>query len=372
MNILDRRQLKMYPLSERDHRLKFEEIAINPDEEEQNLDEHSAEQIELTAENIIQARNNGRPVMLTYGAHLIKNGLAPVVIRLINEGWITHIATNGAGSIHDWEFAYLGLSTEDVRKNVANGCFGTWEETGRYISLAVAAGGIHGLGYGNSVGKMIAYNGINLPSKDDLRSRIEKEAHHIQPDEKLGALADMLYLSTAFRLPEGFITVKHKYPEYSIQCAAYKKEIPFTVHPGIGYDIIYTHPLSHGGAIGRGAVIDFLSYAESVSRLSGGVHITVGSAIMAPMVFEKSLSMANNLLRQDGERIENHSIVVVDIQDGGGWDWKQGEPPMDNPAYYLRFCKSFYRMGGSLEYINLDNRKFMLRLYQRLKKESNR
>lgn len=369
MNRIDRRKLIMYPLSEREHKLDFKKIAVNPDDTPPAIDEVCANQIDLTARNIINARKSGSPVMLTYGAHLIKNGLAPVVIRMIEQGWITHVATNGAGSIHDWEFAYIGKSTEDVRKNTSNGCFGTWDETGRFINLAIAAGGIDDLGYGYSVARMIADNGLNIPSRDELRNQIHSELTMPNASERLGALSDLLYLVSSFDIRPGFMGINHQYPDFSVQKAAYSAGIPFTVHPGIGYDIIYTHPMNCGGAIGRGAVADFLSYADTVSKLSGGVHITVGSAVMAPMIFEKSLSMANNLALQSGNRIEGHNLVVVDIQDGGNWDWKCGEPPMDNPAYYLRFCKSFYRMGGSLEYICLDNREFMLHLYHRLKEE---
>lgn len=366
MNRIDRRRLIMYPLSAREHKLDIAQIAVYPDDPAPELNDRQKAQIDVTARNIIDARNAGKPVILTYGAHLVKNGLAPVVIRLIEDGWITHAATNGAGSIHDWEFAYMGLSAEDVRENTANGCFGTWEETGRYINLAVAAGGIDGLGYGWSVAKMIADDGISIPPQDALRQALIAQSAEAEPGESLGAIADLLYLTSNFRIPSGLLSVEHKRREFSIQYAAYRKGIPITVHPGIGYDIIYSHPMNCGGAIGRGAVADFLSYAESVSRLSGGAHITVGSAIMAPMIFEKALSIANNLALQHGPGIEGHKLVVVDIQDGGDWDWNQGEPPMDHPAYYLRFCKSFYRMGGSLEYTNLDNRMFMLGLYQRL------
>jgi hypothetical protein len=96
--------------------------------------------------------------------------------------------------------------------------------------------------------------------------------------------------------------------------------------------------------------------------------MTVGSAVMAPMVFEKSMSMANNLaIQKTGQPLGGHYLAVVDIQNGGNWDWAKGEPPMDNPAYYLRFCKSFYRMGGTLDYICLDNIAFLLNLYHELK-----
>jgi hypothetical protein len=364
---LDRSRLRMYPLAERDHKLDFSAIAVHPDDPAPAASKKQGEQIARTAERIAAARGAGRPVILTYGAHLIKNGLSPVAIRLIEDGWITHVATNGAGSIHDWEFAFLGLSTEDVRANTGKGQFGTWEETGRHINLAVAAGGTDGLGYGQSVGRMIAEDGLYIPSRDKLRAGLigaSKDAS----DERIGALADLLYLASSFDLPEGKLSIPHQHKEYSVQHAAWKCGIPFTVHPGIGYDIIYTHPMSCGGAIGRAAMRDFLSYAESVSRMGGGgVHISVGSAVMAPMIFEKSMSMANNLsIGKTGMPLRDYYLTVVDIADGGDWDWSKGEPPENNPAYYLRFCKSFYRMGGDLDYVCMDNTQFMLGLCKAL------
>jgi hypothetical protein len=109
---------------------------------------------------------------------------------------------------------------------------------------------------------------------------------------------------------------------------------------------------------------DFTTFAEAVSRLEGGVYLSVGSAIMSPMVFEKSLSMARNLARQEGRTIERFLIVVNDIQPGD-WDWRAGEPPKEHPAYYLRFCKSFARMGGEFRYARVDNRAFLNRLLAR-------
>ena len=357
----------MYPLSERDHKLHFAQIAVDPDGPRPALPEREDRQVAQCADRIAAARSRGRPVILTCGAHLVKNGLAPVVIRMLEQSWITHVATNGAGSIHDWEFAYLGKSTEDVRANTARGRFGTWDETGRFINLAVAAGGLDGLGYGGSVGRMIAEDSITIPAVDDLRARLRVEASSGAPEETVGAAADLLYLISELQLPPGRIEVPHQFKHYSAQHAAHRLGVPFTVHPGIGYDITHTHPAACGGAIGRGAMWDFLSYADAISRLSGGVHLAVGSAVMAPMIFEKSLSMANNLaLERRRAALSDYHLVVVDIQDGGGWDWSAGEPPMDNPAYYLRFCKTFHRMGGTLDYICLDNRAFMLALYKAL------
>ncbi len=363
MTRFNRQQLHTYPLADRKHKLDFDSIAVSPESPVPVADADISARIAIAAEHIRQARAAGRPVMLTYGAHLIKNGMAPVIIRMLEEGYVTHIATNGAGSIHDWEFAFFGKSTEDVRANVAEGKFGIWEETGKYINLAVAVGGTLGLGYGTSIGKMIADDGVLIPTADELRSEIAGAT-----DERIGAFADLLYLVTTFNIPAGKMEISHLNKNNAVQYTAYKMGIPFTVHPGIGYDIIYTHPMNCGGAIGRGAVWDFLAYTDSVSNLQGGVHLSVGSAIMAPMIFEKALSMAKNTALQTGEALDDYYLVINDIQDGGGWDWNNGEPPMDNPAYYLRFCKSFYRMGGELDYICQDNRTFLLGLYAALKK----
>jgi hypothetical protein len=141
--------------------------------------------------------------------------------------------------------------------------------------------------------------------------------------------------------------------------------VPLTGHPSIGQDIIYAHPLNHGSAIGRAAMRDFLSFAQSIYNLNGGVYLSVGSAIMSPMIFEKSMAMAQNLALQEGWRFTDHHIVVVDLQPAS-WDWAHGEPPQEHPAYYMRHCKSFRRMGGRMEYLQADNRDFLLALLQEL------
>jgi hypothetical protein len=154
-----------------------------------------------------------------------------------------------------------------------------------------------------------------------------------------------------------------------VLACAFRRSLPFTVHPGIGYDIVTNHPMFRGAAIGRAADIDFRRFGGSVDRLDGGVVLSVGSAIMAPQVFEKSLSCVNNIRLQSKKRtVQDHSFFVVDIQDGGKWDWSHGEPPKDNPAYYLRFCKSFSRMGGTMEYLQCDNVVFLHNLLALLTK----
>ena len=99
----------------------------------------------------------------------------------------------------------------------------------------------------------------------------------------------------------------------------------------IGHDIIYNHPMNHCAALGRVAQRDFLAFAENVSRIDGGVYLSIGSAVMSPMIFEKSLSIAQNLAMQRGEHIDNHYILVVDLAESN-WDWSKGEPPVEDPA----------------------------------------
>ena len=164
--------------------------------------------------------------------------------------------------------------------------------------------------------------------------------------------------------------MKHPWSQTAILAHAFRRNIPFTVHPGIGYDIISNHPMFSGAAIGRAAAIDFALFGASVEKLDDGVVLSVGSAIMAPQVFEKSISCVNNFRLQDGrEIVKGHSFFVVDIQDGGNWDWSQGEPPKNNPAYYLRFCKSFDRMGGAMNYVQSDNVAFLHQLLHALNKD---
>ena len=161
--------------------------------------------------------------------------------------------------------------------------------------------------------------------------------------------------------------IAHPFAEYSAQAACWAAGIPFTGHPMIGHDIIYAHPMNSGAAVGRTALTDFLVYAEGVSRLDGGVYLSVGSAVMSPMIFEKSLSMARNIALREGRSIENHYMLVVDLAEST-WDWKKdGEPPLTDPAYYLRYCNTFSRMGGTMRYMQADNRDFFLSLLHALR-----
>ena len=360
----DRDKLDVKRLEDRKNKVYIERDHVLVTHSPQKLSENGARLIDQTAGRIKTAHQKGSSVMLTFGAHTIKNGMGPTLIALIREGWVTHLATNGAGIIHDWEFAFQGKSSEDVRENVRLGQFGIWDDTGFYINLALVVGAFEGLGYGESVGKMVHREGLDIPKTAFLynfaREKIESEP------SKAAAAIDLAGVIRHFNLSPGFMEIPHPYKAYSVQGNAYALGVPFTGHPMFGHDIIYTHPMNHGASIGRAAETDFLYYAKSVSNLEDGVYMSVGSAVMSPMIFEKSLSMSQNLKIQENDLIKNHYILVVDLSESD-WDWdKDGEPPADNPAYYMRYCKTFYRMGGEMHYLTADNRDFLLAIYQKL------
>jgi len=361
---LDRSKVRTRPLSERENRVRIERDHVGPDATPSDVSGLAAEVLDELAARVRQARRDERPVVLAFGAHAIKNGLGPVLIALMEQGWLTRLATNGAGIIHDWEFAFCGESSEHVKDNVARGEFGNWEETGYFINLALNVGAYEGKGYGESVGALIEEGGLEIPSPDCLASEV-RETVESDP-ERAAAAADLLGVIRRFSLQAGWRGVPHKWAKFSVQAAAFRLGVPFTGHPMIGQDVIYNHPMNHGGAVGRTALRDFLSFAHSISRLEGGVYLSVGSAVMSPMIFEKSLSMAQNLAVQEGHHIDDHFMVVVDLAESD-WDWSRGEPPEPHPAYYLRYNKSFSRMGGEMRYLQMDNRNFLLHLWRRLR-----
>ena len=356
---LDRDALKMKPLSERANSVVFERDKVLPGAESGVFAGADKKTIAEAVARIMNARRQNRPVMLAFGAHLIKNCLSPVLVRLMEKGWVTHLATNGAGVIHDWELAFQGETSEDVGAGVARGEFGNWEETGFYINLAINVGAFEGRGYGEAVGAFIGNEGLEIPAAAALEAEAVK---NLKPDPaRAAAAADLLEVVSRFDLKPGFMRVPHAFKHASAQAAAFRLGIPFTSHPMFGHDIIYNHGMNRGSAIGRAAERDFLAFAHGVSRLEGGVYMSVGSAVMSPMIFEKSFSMAQNLALQRGAPIRNHYMMVVDIAESR-WDWSRGEPPENTPDYYHRFCKTFNRMGGVMRYVSADNRGFLLAL----------
>jgi hypothetical protein len=206
------------------------------------------------------ARDADRGIVWGLGAHVVKTGLGPIVIDLMERGFVSAIATNGAGVIHDFEVALAGKTSEDVEEALGPGRFGMAEETGRLLNAAIVEGVKDGLGFGQAVGR---------------RLREMRPAH--------GAL--------------------------SVLAAAERLQIPVTVHVAIGTDIIHMHPDASGEAIGAASLRDFRYFASSVAALGGGVYLNCGSAVVLPEVFLKAVALARNR----GASLEGLTTVNLDF-----------------------------------------------------------
>jgi hypothetical protein len=278
----ERERLKLKPLGERIHDLN--RSGIYPLEKTSV----SHPSITVVANRIRTAKARKSAVILMMGAHVIRSGVQRYLIDLMEKGYISCLAINGAGMIHDFEFALIGASTENVAKYIQEGQFGLWKETGR-INDMITEAYHYGLGMGEAVGKAITYG--------------------------------------------EFI---HK--DISILAAGYRLHIPITVHVGIGADIIHEHPNCDGAATGATSYRDFLYFAKIVENLEGGVVMNFGSAVMAPEVFLKALSMARNVAHQEGRVIKHFTTLVCDLH--ALPDNFSQEPSKDNPAYYFRPWKT--------------------------------
>ncbi len=262
--IFDPACIDTYPISERTNKVKLADIVNPSDIDGMSLDvsSQSAENIQMVAEAIVLARKDNKPVILFTGAHLIKNGLGWLVVELVNRDMITLVAGNGATSIHDFELALIGETSEYVPQALEKGQFGMAYEF-CYQNVAVSLGNENKLGYGESLGKMICDESF----QNKVFEEVGKEG-----------------------LPDKF-----SYPQLSVLAACYQKNIPFTVHVGIGTDVIDQHPSFDGVAKGGCSGRDFLIYTEEVTKLTdGGVVLNIGSAVAGPEVFLKAASMAGN------------------------------------------------------------------------------
>ena len=209
---------------------------------------------------VCQAFTSGHLILLAMGAHVIKVGLAPALIPLLERQIIQGIVMNGAGIIHDFEIAFAGKTSEDVSEVLGTGNFGMARETGHYLNEAINRGAENGWGLGYAIGHFI--NHERLPHRDK-----------------------------------------------SIVAACYQHNIPLTVHVAIGTDIIHMHPDADGASIGATSMKDFRSFCELVARLDQGVYFNVGSAVILPEVFLKALSLVHNL----GHQINGLTTIAIDF-----------------------------------------------------------
>lgn len=280
----NRAQLLIKPLSERTHDMGLDYI-LRLDEP---APEFSHPQLPGVAERLVVARNRGAARILMMGAHVIKCGASRHVIDLIERGYVTHVAMNGACAIHDYELARIGASSESVARYIRSGEFGLWCETGDLNDIIREAAELQ-LGLGENVGRRIEES--EFPHKD-----------------------------------------------ISIFAAAYRHSVPATVHVGVGYDIIHEHPSCDGQALGAASYHDFLIFAKTMENLEGGVMLNFGSAIMGPEVYLKALSMVRNVAQQQGRVIQKFTTAVFDLVPIQG-DIHH-ELPKTDPGYYFRCHKT--------------------------------
>lgn len=298
--MIDFSKIKTYPIAQRKNLVKLKDL-ISPKASPPPFDNPDLREV---AERIVEARKKGRPVLWMMGAHVIKSGLSLIVIDLMRRGVITHVASNGAVTIHDFEIALIGETSEDVATSIEDGTFGMAEETGLLMNLAVQRGVHDGLGYGESLGRMIA------------------------EDERF------------------------KFKEYSVLYHAYKLGIPFTVHVALGTDIIHQHPRCNFAVLGEATGRDFKTYVETVSNLEGGIFLNFGSAVIGPEVFLKALSIARNL----GFKVEKFTTANFDLKPIVDYTRPRSK---DDPDYYYRPLKNIVirptSMGGKGFHITGDH-----------------
>ncbi len=273
-------------------------------------------ELTLLAEKIKQARAVGRPVVLFYGAHVIKCGLSRYLIDLIRRGILTHIASNGAGSIHDFELAYLGGTSEHVPTAIEDGSFGMWEQTGAWMNEAIQLGTQKQYGYGESLAHYVLGNPERFPYRDDC-----------------------------------------------VFFNAYTSGVPATYHVTMGTDIIHEHPSVDFGALGATSGKDFKIFTNSLKDLEGGVFLNVGSAVTGAEVFLKALS----IVRNNGYETKHITTANFDIIPLGDYKADVGK---DHFHYYYRPRKNIMNrpvsMGGTGLYICGNHMETIPALYQLL------
>jgi hypothetical protein len=220
----------------------------------------AADDFKAVVAAIRAARDRNRGIIWGFGAHVIKTGLGPILIDLMERGFVSALATNGAGIIHDFELAIAGSTSEDVDEALGPGRFGMAQETGELLNAAIAEGVKQGLGLGQSVARRV----------------VEMQPAHAH---------------------------------LSVLAAAARLQIPVTVHVAIGTDIIHMHPRASGAALGEGSLRDFRYLVSSVARLEGGVYLNCGSAVVLPEVFLKAVAIARN----QGASLDGLTTVNLDF-----------------------------------------------------------
>lgn len=263
----DLSKVRTHPLAERKSKVKLVQFGA-PSDPAATLADFldglprvlAAEALRGLASAIVDATERGSPVVFACGAHVVKVGVSPVLLRMMEEGTLTALAMNGAGAIHDWEVAAVGATSEDVSDSLDHGRFGMADETGREINAA---------------------------------AREAADKH-----EGLGAV-----------LGRRIVEAKLPHRDRSLLARAHELGVPVTIHVAIGSDVVHQHPAASGAALGEASHLDFRKLVTIVGRLQGGVFVNCGSAVQLPEVFLKALSVAENL----GGRIEGLVTANLDM-----------------------------------------------------------
>lgn len=304
MHRFDRNKLKLKQLHERQHDLNMSVIKAL-----KSTDVQAGDALSKVAAELCSAKKMGCSTILFMGGHVVRAGVQRYLIDLMKRGYINCLAMNGACIIHDYEFALIGATTESVARYIAEGQFGLWSETGKINDIINSAFAENtSIGLGAAVGQYISNN--NLPHQ-----------------------------------------------EISLLAAAYKLGIPATVHVGIGYDIIHELPNFDGAATGALSYNDFLILASMISNLEGGVVMNFGSAVMAPEVYLKALSMARNAALQEKREIRHFTNLVCDLAPLP--EDISVEPCKSDHSYYFRPLKTMLIRtvadGGKSYYVHGDH-----------------
>jgi deoxyhypusine synthase len=251
---LDLSRIATYPLATRPSKVTADDLAraVNAGDSLKDFFDGlpsilAGRELRELAQLIREAKAKRRAIIVGLGGHVIKTGLAPVLIDLLQRGYVTALAMNGSAMIHDFEIALVGATSEDVDATLGEGSFGMAEETGRIINEATKEGARDQIGMGEAIGRQLS-------------------------------------------------AMKPAHAQQSLLHAAYAAEVPVTVHVAIGTDIVHIHPNADGAAIGQATLHDFRLLCSIVRELDGGgVYLNLGSAVLLPEVFLKTVTVVRNL-----------------------------------------------------------------------------
>ena len=310
---IDFQKINTFSIKERHNLVTLENMA---DPAKDSVQAWVTPELDELITRLRHTREAGRPIIWSLGAHVIKNGLSRYLIDLMRQGWITHLSGNGAVSIHDFELAMIGGTSEDVPTAIEDGSFGMWEETGLHMNRAIQEGWQAGLGYGDAIASYID------------------------------------------RHPELF-----PYREVNVAWQAKNLGVVATYHIALGTDIIHQHPSVDFAAIGGASGLDFKKMCVTVSQLDGGAFLNFGSGVIGPEVFLKALSIARNL----GYPTWRITTANFDLVDLGDYTRKLG---YDDPHYYYRPRKNIVNRpvsrGGRGFHFCVDHQISIPNLHKRL------